>query len=342
MIPKSRRRAAQVGVAALVVALVVAAGAWVGAGGLSILSRPTPATIYVTLPPAPSMSPLVPSPTPPDAGETSFADPATDTPTATVPATPSPATASPTRPPTARPATAAPTATPVPTNLTFGSIGHPPFYCAETTFFPITVWNAGPAATRTPTTLRLVDTYGSHTAFSAVRDIPVLAAGATFAVEIPVTIHTGCDADHILTVEIDPSGAIAETAEGDNIDSYAHHVEPVGPDLRVIGVSHSSHLVCGVGFDVEVGIIDSGTTSTGHAFVVQVVDMVGTTPIVSQHVTTPALAAHTSRQVTVHLTVASNCGHQHILAIMVDPTHAIAEVHEDNNTFTVNYMLYSS
>jgi hypothetical protein len=45
---------------------------------------------------------------------------------------------------------------------------------------------------------------------------PVLQAGQTFRVDMPLTVSTYFDEDHRLTLVIDPNSQIPETQDGDN------------------------------------------------------------------------------------------------------------------------------
>jgi hypothetical protein len=110
----------------------------------------------------------------------------------------------------------------------------------------------------------------------------------------------------------------------------------------VIALSAPSHPRCGVAFDVTVGVTNAGTLSTGHDFLVKVVDKYDTAEVGSAMASIPTLAAHATRTVTVHLTVSSHCGATHTLVATADQALPIDEIHEDDSVETVSYTLYPS
>jgi subtilase family serine protease len=308
-----------------VASVILAGGLWIWTGGPSFLNEPTPPIIYITLPPGQTVTPEA---TPTASPESS--------PIGSVGATP-------TLPPTATPRAAATPHPVVPTprlaNLTFlGSSLSGGGYCGEAAHLTVRVINNGPVATTASAILSLSDTYDTHEAYWTAATIPVLAPAATHELSFTVTVNSGCGAVHVITFRIDPGNSLPESSELDNVSTMSRHVEVAGPNLRVASIDlDPATPACAHGFDVVARVVNSGSLPALDTLL-RVVDRVGTTELIpARIVSVPALAAHSSADVTAHLTVMSHCGERHQLVLTADNSNGVVEVDEGDNRY---YYLY--
>jgi uncharacterized protein YraI len=126
-------------------------------------------------------------------------------------------------PPTAIPPTPIPAATAAPAttaNLVTGVVVLNPSQpvCNETFSIGFDVANLGSQATASSGTVSVHDARAADgsTQQETIGGFPVLQAGQTFRVEMPITVSTWYDEDHRLTLVIDPNNQIPETQDGDN------------------------------------------------------------------------------------------------------------------------------
>ena len=130
----------------------------------------------------------------------------------------------PTAIPTAIPQTIAPAATAAPSgnaavNLVAGIVVLDPSQptCAQTFTVGFDVANLGSQPSAASGSVSLVDTRQRRTQGATLGGFPVLQPGQTFRVNMPLTISTWYDAQHTLTLVIDPNNQIPEAGKGDNI-----------------------------------------------------------------------------------------------------------------------------
>jgi uncharacterized protein YgiM (DUF1202 family) len=114
------------------------------------------------------------------------------------------------------------TATPITTaNLVAGIVVLTPSTptCNQTFTVGFDVANLGSQPTAASGIVSLVDTRAADGSVqgTTIGGFPVLAAGQTFRVDMPLTISTWYNETHTITLTIDPSNQIPETVEGDNV-----------------------------------------------------------------------------------------------------------------------------
>jgi hypothetical protein len=130
---------------------------------------------------------------------------------------PGPPTPAPTPiPPTAVPFTPVPVST---ANLVAGNIRLTPANprCGETFQVDVDIANLGTGDTTVSGTLRVRDLVNGAVQGETTGAIPIIRAGATVASgNIPFTISTFYDQEHVIEVVLNPSGSIPETGNGDN------------------------------------------------------------------------------------------------------------------------------
>ncbi|MBI5958988.1 MAG: PD40 domain-containing protein [Chloroflexi bacterium] len=125
-----------------------------------------------------------------------------------------------------------PTATPVPptpsstVNLVAGIVVLDPAAptCQQTFTVGFDVANLGTTASAASGTVSLVDVRsadGSQQG-TTIGGFPILQAGQTFRVNMPLTVSTWYGEQHTITLVIDPSNGIAETVETDNIRTVTY------------------------------------------------------------------------------------------------------------------------
>lgn len=132
-------------------------------------------------------------------------------------------------PPTATPIPTAIPATPVPVssaNLFPGNITFDPGQptCKQTFNVKLDVANVGSQATAFSGTVSLIDTRtadGSQQG-NTTGGFPILQAGQTFNVSMPLTISTWYNEQHTITLVIDPGNQIPESNEGDNVKTVSY------------------------------------------------------------------------------------------------------------------------
>lgn len=115
-----------------------------------------------------------------------------------------------------------PTATPVTqANLVAGIVVFTPDppTCSQTFTVGFDVANLGTQPTSVSGIVSLVDTRVADGSVQAttIGGFPVLVAGQTFRVDMPLTVSTWYNETHTITLTIDPSNQIPETVEGDNV-----------------------------------------------------------------------------------------------------------------------------
>lgn len=127
-----------------------------------------------------------------------------------------------------------PTFTPVPAtptpittaNLVAGIVvtNPAPPVCAQTFNVGFDVANLGSQATAFSGTVSLVDTHAATGTVqgSTIGGFPVIQPGQTFRVDMPLTISTYFNEEHILTLTIDPQGQIPETTRADNVQTHRY------------------------------------------------------------------------------------------------------------------------
>jgi hypothetical protein len=127
------------------------------------------------------------------------------------------------------PPPATPTFTPVPAtatpvtqaNLVAGIVVFTPDppTCSQTFTVGFDVANLGTQPTAASGIVSLVDTRAADGSVQAttIGGFPVLVAGQTFRVDMPLTVSTWHSETHTITLTIDSSNQIPETVEGDNV-----------------------------------------------------------------------------------------------------------------------------
>lgn len=135
------------------------------------------------------------------------------------------------------PPPATPTFTPIPAtatpvtqaNLVAGIVvfNPDPPTCNQTFNVGFDVANLGTEPTAFSGTVNLVDTRTADGSVQAttIGGFPVLAAGQTFRVEMPLTVSTWHSESHTITLTIDPSNLIPETVEGDNVRTIQYTLQ---------------------------------------------------------------------------------------------------------------------
>lgn len=126
-------------------------------------------------------------------------------------------------PPTAIPPTPIPAATAAPAttaNLVAGVVVLNPSQpvCNQTFSIGFDVANLGSEPTASSGTVSVRDARAADGGVQqeTIGGFPVLQAGQTFRVDMPLTVSTYFDEDHRLTLVIDPNNQIPETQDGDN------------------------------------------------------------------------------------------------------------------------------
>ncbi|MBE2182005.1 MAG: SH3 domain-containing protein [Anaerolineae bacterium] len=119
------------------------------------------------------------------------------------------------------------TATPITSaNLVAGIVvtSPAPPVCAQTFNVGFDVANLGSQPTAFSGTVSLVDTHAATGTVqgSTIGGFPVLQPGQTFRVDMPLTISTYFNEEHILTLTIDPQGVIPETTRADNVQTHRY------------------------------------------------------------------------------------------------------------------------
>jgi subtilase family serine protease len=329
---RSRRARVLLAIVGVVAAAaILGGGLLVGTGGLGFLIEPTPEILYVTYPPGPTA-------TPGHGGSASPTASATASPDASPDASP---TGSPGASPTATPTALPATPTPALANLKVESLTYGQFHCGEAVWVGLWVVNNGPVATTGAAVLQVTDTFGGHEAYRTTGTIPILAPGAMERVEFTITLNSGCNSDHVMIFHIDPGNLVPESSKLDNVFTHPHHVGPAGPNLRIAYIAVDwAHPECAVAFNVTVRISNVGSL-VAVASNFRLVDRVGTSELAVKVASVPALAANSSAGVTVHLTVMSHCGETHQIYVMADYGDHVDETHEEDNTATHSYLLYS-
>jgi hypothetical protein len=231
-----RIRVRRAGPAIVLAAALLAAlglGAFLGSSGFGLLAAKTPQTIYVVSEGQPT--PAQPqSPTAPATATASLSgSSATATPTepATPTATPRP---SPTLPPTAQatptPAptlgpipgytlhiTPTPTPTPYLPNLVMGPLNISSTHKCGTPFtVNAMVTNLGPATAPVTQVLVTDVLHGTTWTVGGDNSVGPLEYGRGVGVTVSVNINRGCGDNHVLVMEVDYLGHIAEISESDN------------------------------------------------------------------------------------------------------------------------------
>lgn len=123
-------------------------------------------------------------------------------------------------PPTAVPATQPPPAPASSSNLVAGIVelnpGQPS--CAQTFNIGFDVANLGSQPTTASGTISVQDVRSADGSMQqeTTGGYPVLQAGQTFRVDMPLTVSTWYNEEHTIILIIDPNNQLAETEEGDN------------------------------------------------------------------------------------------------------------------------------
>lgn len=318
---------ALVAAVAIVVALVSAA-VWQMA-----VNQPAPPVIYVIFTGGPETS------TPAQPSGSAEASTSSE-PSAGLSTEPSASAAAPTPEPPGGPGVIG--TLPIGANLTVSRTDWVPFFCGEQSVAIADVTNVGSETTSASAVVRMIDTYAGHEAYWAAKTVPILAPTITQSVRFDFTLNAGCGADHVISFRIDPENVLPEATKLDNMATIAHHVSPAGPNLVAMGMTQSpSHSVCMAGFDVSVNIQNMGGLATPRTVTMSVTDTAGSA-VTTKTGTVPVLASHDSTSVSVHITPLSHCNEDHLLTVLVDSGGAMAETHEDDNTLSSRYHLYSS
>ncbi len=138
-------------------------------------------------------------------------------------------------PPTATPFPTAIPATPMPisqANLIPGIVAYDPPSptCQQTFTVGLDVANVGSQPTSTSGIVSLTDTRAADGSVqgSTTGGFPVLAAGQTFRVNMPLTISTWYNEQHNITLVIDPNNQIPELNEGDNTITVSYTLQKGG------------------------------------------------------------------------------------------------------------------
>ncbi len=98
--------------------------------------------------------------------------------------------------------------------------------CGETFIIGFDVANLGEQATAASGSISVSDTRQADGTVveTTVGGFPVLQAGETFRVEMPLTVSAFYEEDHVLTLVIDPNNQVAEANEADNRTSLTYRL----------------------------------------------------------------------------------------------------------------------
>lgn len=98
--------------------------------------------------------------------------------------------------------------------------------CGETFIIGFDIANIGAQATSASGSISVSDTRQADGTVveTTVGGFPILQAGETFRVEMPLTVSAFYEEDHVLTLVIDPNNQIAEANETDNRTSLTYRL----------------------------------------------------------------------------------------------------------------------
>jgi hypothetical protein len=158
---------------------------------------------------------------------------------------------------------------------------------------------------------------------------PVLATAtaaeptATVTVTMAVTPGTSATA----TASVGPSPALTPTAAA----ATAPRVT-AAPQLADLGIGGYSNpwLVCGIEFDMQIDVLNSGAGAS-RSTSARLVDRFGSTVAAQTVSAVPALAVGAHATIHLPFTVRTGCGVTHTMTITVDPENLVPETNESND-----------